>query len=137
MITAVDSNIFLDILAGNAKEEADAKVAMDRAVRDGLVVLSVVVYAELAARLGAAGEPNRFLQTLSASVTQIDLSAAHLAGQYFREYRERGGNRTRILPDFLIAAHAQLSADRILTRDNRFFGTQFPRLKAISPADLV
>jgi predicted nucleic acid-binding protein len=62
--------------------------------------------------------------------------AAFLAGNFFRDYLKRGGARTRILADFIVAAQAQLPADRLLTNDKRFYGTSFPNLKAISPEDL-
>lgn len=39
------------------------------------------------------------------------------------------GPRERILPDFLVGAHAVLSTDAFLTRDRRFYGTYFPELR--------
>jgi hypothetical protein len=44
-------------------------------------------------------------------------SVALLAGGMFRAYLDRGGKRGRVVPDFLIAAHAQELADRLLARD--------------------
>jgi hypothetical protein len=46
-----------------------------------------------------------------------------------RVYKLRGGTRTRILADFLLAARAQLDSDHLLTRDDRFFTDAFPNLK--------
>jgi hypothetical protein len=42
-----------------------------------------------------------------------------------------------VLADFIVAAQSQLCADRLLTTDNRFFGTSFPKLVSVSPADLL
>jgi predicted nucleic acid-binding protein len=37
----------------------------------------------------------------------IPFQAAFLAGRAFREYRRRGGLKTKPLPDFFIGAHAR------------------------------
>ncbi|MBA7597289.1 hypothetical protein ES703_04291 [subsurface metagenome] len=44
------------------------------------------------------------------------------------KYRKSGGRRIRIITDFLIGAHAQLKADRFITRDRGFHKSYFPEL---------
>jgi predicted nucleic acid-binding protein len=67
----------------------------------------------------------------------LSADAAFLAGGFYHAYRLRGGTRARILADFIVAAQAQLGADRLLTTDKRFFGSSFPKLLSVSPADLL
>jgi predicted nucleic acid-binding protein len=58
-----------------------------------------------------------------------------LAGKVYLEYRRaRGANRTSILPDFFIGAHAAVSRLPLLTRDARRYRTYFPTVELISPA---
>lgn len=137
MITAVDANVILDILVGSEEEIAVSHAALQSAKADGTIVVSAVSYAEVAQRFPSRSKADEFFHLLDCIVQALDEASAYLAGQFARQYRLRGGTRTRILPDFLIAAHAQLNSDRILSRDSRFFGSNFPRLKAVSPADLI
>jgi hypothetical protein len=137
MITAVDANVILDILIGSPKEIQNAESAMRLAKKAGATIICAVAYAEVAAQFPSKVRADEFFLLLSCKVEPLEEDAAFLAGQFFDEYKKRGGKRNRILADFLIAAHAHLNADRILTRDTRFFGPNFPRLKAVSPTNLV
>ena len=136
MVTAVDSNIFFDITSDDALANMAAIRALGNAAAAGELVVSTVCYAELSVRFETQAELNTFLAEFEVETTPLDQETAFLAGHFLREYKERGGGRTRILADFLIAAHAQAHADRILTRDGRFFTENFPNLKAVAPADL-
>ena len=62
-------------------------------------------------------------------------SEAHfLASRVWRAYRKQGGQRARILTDFLIGAHAHVQASRLPSRDRGFYGKLFPKLSLIDPS---
>ena len=82
-------------------------------------------------------QPGFVLTDVDVSSTDFGQQESFLAGKLFQDHLARGGRRGRILPDFLIGAHAMLRADRLLTRDSRFFSDAFRDLQAITPAELL
>ena len=74
-----------------------------------------------------------FLDELRVRVESLTPATSFLASRYWLSYLRSGGKRNRILPDFLIAAHATNQADALVTRDRGFYRTHFPKLKVIDP----
>ena len=128
MITALDTNILLDILLPN-EEFYDLSVrALEEAAGEGSLVICDLVYAELCAHFPSRNLCDEFLEETGIRTESLGRDASFLASRIWRKYRLRGGKRTRILPDFLIGAHAQLQASGILTRDRGFYREMFPSL---------
>ena len=63
----------------------------------------------------------------------VSRPAARRAAHAFRAYRQRGGTKTGVLPDFFIGAHAQAEGYQLLTRDAGRYQTYFPNIKLICP----
>jgi predicted nucleic acid-binding protein len=70
---------------------------------------------------------------LGVSFEPLGEAAALKAAEAWRRYRARGGNRTRIVNDFMIGAHALSVADRLLTRDRGFYRKYFVGLHVLDP----
>lgn len=137
MITAVDTNVLIDILSGTPAEFATASNALNKLGLQGDLVLPAICYAELAGRFADRSKLDDFIDLIGVTVLPLEQEAAFLGGRFFRSYLQRGGTRQRIIADFLIAAQARFSADRILTKDKRFYGATFPKLKAITPEEVT
>jgi predicted nucleic acid-binding protein len=73
------------------------------------------------------------LATLNIQVLDLTRPAALLAGKAFRQYRQSGGTKTGVLPDFFIGAHAEAEKFKLLTRDAGRYKTYFPKIKLICP----
>ncbi len=63
----------------------------------------------------------------------FDASCADLAGAAWRDYRRRGGSRSRMIADFFIGAHAEVRGRRLLTRDRGFYRRYFANVDVIAP----
>lgn len=137
MRTAIDTNVLIDVLARSGKSSDEAIEALLVAAGQGELILSVICYAEIAHRFPSRDELTEFLDGLQINVVDLTADHAFAAGTFHQAYRKRGGTRQRILPDFLVGAHALADADRLLTTDGRFYGPSFPALKAISPRELL
>lgn len=134
MITAIDTNILLDVLVPN-EEFCDASIeALEEAATSGSLVVCDLVYVELCIHFATQRECDGFLESNEIRVEPLRREAHFLASRAWRTYRRQGGKRTRILADFLIGAHAQTQATRLLSRDRGFYGKLFPSLNLIDPA---
>jgi predicted nucleic acid-binding protein len=134
MITAVDSNILLDILTGTEPQASASATALLEAQQEGAVVASDVVWAETAAWFESAEAHATAMSDLGVVYDAPGHRSAALGGRVWRADRSEGGTRTRLVPDFLIGAHASSQADRLLSRDRGFFRSYFTDLQVVDPS---
>ena len=134
MITAIDTNILLDILVPNDQFYDASAQALEDAATSGSLVVCDLVYAELCIHFATQRECDGFLESSEIRVEPLSREAHFLASRAWRNYRRQGGSRTRILADFMIGAHAQAQATRLLSRDRGFHKKLFPSLNLIDPA---
>ena len=135
MITAIDTNILLDILVPNEDFYEASADALQEAATEGSLVVSDIVYAELCIHFETQRESDTFLESNEIRVQALSRQAHFLASRAWRTYRRQGGKRTRILADFLVGAHAQKQATRLLSRDRGFYRNLFPSLDLRDPAE--
>ena len=131
MTTAVDTNVLSDVIHRNARYIAQSREWLETALDRGVVIICPVVYGELAPSFGSKGELDETLRDLGVELSPIDDAIAYEAGRRWQLYRAAGGPRTRMIADFLIGAHALLSADTFLTRDDGFYRSYFPELRGL------
>lgn len=132
MKTAIDTSVLIAIAKGEANGSDWVDLLIHARAESDLVICDVVA-AELFAALMDGAKFRRMLRDLSISFSATSLSTAQLAGRMFKRYRQQGGPRDHLLPDFLIGAHASEQADQIAAIDRGYLRRYFTRLRVIAP----
>jgi predicted nucleic acid-binding protein len=131
--TFVDSSVLLDVFTVDPQWVGWSEAQLIQAAQRGALVLNAVVLAEIAPRFEAIEMLRSSLPSM-AVIEEIPIAAAFLAGHAHTAYRQAGGSREAILPDFLIGAHAAVTGRPLLTRDPRRVATHIPGTNLITPA---
>ena len=136
MRTALDTNIVSPIWAG-APTAATIIARLSKVRAEGALVISGPVFVELAAVPGLRVPVRKALSEMGVTIDfEMGEDVWQLAATTFSAYATRrrrsgGGSPKRLLPDFVIAAHAVLKADRLMTRDANRYNLDFLNLRLI------
>ena len=134
MITAVDTNVILDVVGANPELGPASLRALGDAQQLGAVMACDVVWGEVGAWYPTPQDAADAMSLMDIRFAALDPEVAASAGGVWRRYRGTEGGRERLLPDFLIGTHAWMRADRFLTRDRGFYREYFTRLKIVDPS---
>jgi predicted nucleic acid-binding protein len=132
--TAVDTSVILDLLTDDPRFAASSQAALKAARAQGRLIVCECVLAELRPALGSDGEMQQMLDDLGIDFVCGSVESALLAGRHLAAYLQKGGPRGRVVADFLIGAHAEVHADRLLARDRGFLRDYFGSLKVVDPS---
>ena len=134
MITAVDTNILLDLFGADETYGELSAAAVRYCSTEGRLVACEVVWAELGSVFSSLDDASAAMSRLEVDFSEVEQETALEAGEVWREYRRKGGTRARLVADFLVGAHAARQADRLLTRDRGFYRSYFSELEIVDPA---
>lgn len=158
MITAVDTNILLDMLIPGQPFSEASKQLLDYHLSKGGLIVCEVVFAELASCFPSQEELKLFLSDTGMGLVPSSEESLFVAGERWTEYARKGGKnrfvcgkcghafevtcpkcvtavvkRLHVLGDFLVGAHALVQADCLLSRDLGVYKTYFRDLSLIGP----
>jgi len=151
VITAVDTNILLDILIPDPQYKDTSRSYLERGMKEGALIICELVYSELSALLPKKKDLDRFLEDIGVALKSSTPDSLYKAGEAWREYLKRRGSgvqcpacgnkmritcnqcgqllsRKHIMSDFIIGAHASVLADILITRDRGIYRTYFKGL---------
>jgi predicted nucleic acid-binding protein len=131
MAILVDTNVLVDVAVRDENWLEWSRRQL--AAAEGSLVINPVIYAEFSVRYESPDNVEALLPEMDFHRENLPWIAAFAAGAAFRKYRHSGGGRERVLPDFLIGAHAVVRGYSILTRDPKGYRTYFPTVDLITP----
>jgi hypothetical protein len=132
-LTLVDANVLRDVTANDIRWALGSLAQLKSAALTGPLIINDVIYAELSVRFATMEALDEALATLRARTDPIPREGLFLAAKAFKRYRERGGSRNGVLPDFFIGGHASVAGCPLLTRDRGRFRDHFPAINLITP----
>ncbi|MFZ0293200.1 MAG: type II toxin-antitoxin system VapC family toxin [Candidatus Sulfotelmatobacter sp.] len=137
MRTALDTNILSTIWTG-APSASTIAAQLSKVHAQGALVISAPVVVDLSAIPSLNVQLVRKALAEMAIAIDFDLeedvwllAAESFAAYAIRRRRSGGGSPKRLLADFVIAAHALLKADRLMTLDAKRYSQDFPKLRIV------
>ena len=133
MRTALDSSVLLDVITDDPTFADGSEAALRKVAREGVLIVCECVLAEIRPAF-PDGKVDEFLEDWQIEFVPSTRDSALLAGQMFGAYlRRRPQVSGRVIPDFMIGAHAVMTADRLLARDRGYLRDYFRKLKLLTP----
>lgn len=129
----VDTHVLIDVFGPPNPFAGWSAHQLAKWKREAQLVLTPVVWAELAGMRSSEADLATTLAPLDFVREAMPFAAAYEAGRVHVAYRKAGGARERTLPDFFIGAHALVKSHQLLTRDPRRYRGYFPSVEIISP----
>ncbi len=129
----VDTNVLVDVLEDDPTW-ADWSAQQLRAQSQvHELLINPVIYAELSLVFESVQALDEAVEGMGLELRELPRPALFLAARAFIKYRREGGQRTNVLADIFIGAHAAVEGCAILTRDARRYRNHFPRVPLILP----
>ena len=129
----LDTNVLIDVMAPGQMWRDWSMERIETLGSEDALVIDQIVLAELASGFPDLTEATEWLDRLGVEIRILDEVAAFAGGLAFRRYRQAGEERSSILADFLIGAHADQLGANLLTRDPAIYQRYFPELALITP----
>ncbi len=147
MISAIDTNVLLDILIPNADFADNSLKSLENADKKGDMIICELVFAELSTQFSDLAELQMFLHDTGIQLVNSNMQALYRSGIAWKSYlskkkqdhkcphcRKAIPGKRHIISDFIIGGHALVLADQLITRDRGVYRTYFKNLKISDPS---
>jgi predicted nucleic acid-binding protein len=132
-VILIDSCIVTDLADPESAWFEWSASTLERLDQSNTMVINPIIYAECSIGFTRIEEVEALFETLGFAMKPIPREALFLAGKAFLQYKRRKGEKSNVLPDFFIGAHAAVSGYPLISRDKGRFSTYFPGVELIIP----
>ncbi len=132
-ITLIDTCIVTDLANPESAWFEWSATTLERLDPHNTMVINPIIYAECLVGFERIEAVEALVEHLGFAIKQIPKEALFLAGKVFLQYKRRKGQKTNVLPDFFIGAHAAIANYPLITRDKGRFSAYFPSVNLIMP----
>lgn len=129
----VDTSVLLDVLLDDAQFAAMSEKALKSARNARGLIICETVLAEVRPVFSDDAELEAFCADVGLEYRPCPRHAAVLAGTMYGRYLQNRGQARRVVPDFLIAAHALSCGYALLARDRGYYREYFAELDLVDP----
>ena len=132
-IVLVDSCVITDLADTNSDWFEWSAATLETLDQSNTLTINPMIYAECSVGYEHIEAVEALFEHLGFAITPIPKEALFLAGKAFLHYKKRQGQKSNVLPDFFIGAHAAVASFKLMTRDRGRFSTYFPTVALIMP----
>ena len=125
----VDTNVLLDVVTDDPAWADWSQQQLNAATLRDQLAINPVVYAELSSRFTRIEDLDALLALRISPSPRCRDRRCSSPARCFKTYRQRGGHRASVLPDFFIGAHAAALGAPLITRDASRYRSYFPTVE--------
>jgi len=133
MTTFVDTNVLIAILRPSEPHHAWSVEQLQKCKMGGPAIIADIVYCEFSIGMATKNDVDAAIAGLGLERLSESDEVLFRAGKAYKKYKESGGSKTNVLPDFLIGALAEVTGSPLITANKKDFVGYFPNVKIISP----
>ncbi|MGO9742878.1 MAG: type II toxin-antitoxin system VapC family toxin [Roseiarcus sp.] len=134
MTTLLDTSVVIALINDTEPLHQWSVEELVRCKQSGPIVICDIVYCEISVAMSSVQEVDAVVKALALERLGSSDEVLFRAGKAFLKYRrDNKGPQSRILPDFLIGATAEVNGVSLVTNNRSDFVHYFPTLHVISP----
>jgi len=128
----IDTNVIIDVISDDP-QWADWSLATLEKHSEEELIINPAVYSELCFGYETNSEVDQLLRHFRLGFQETPKDGLFRAAKAFQKYKQRGGTKDFVLPDFFIGGHAESTSLQLMTRDVSRYQSYFPNISLIKP----
>jgi len=133
MTTFLDTNVLIALLNNQEPHHLWSVEQLKACKLKGPALISDIVYCEFSIGMTTQAHVDAAVAQFALERISSDDAVLFRAGTAFKQYKAQKGQKTNVLPDFLIGAIAEVTGAPLVTANPKDFINYFPNVQIIAP----